>query len=130
MKISRRSFFGRTIAGLAAIPFIAKNTGLISEAIAADAKDSKITRQGYIHDVSAAEDETNKVENAKLGKIKKYSKFKTKDFTPNCENCKFYKKPGEDGYGKCAMVGATAKPGKWVYKNGLCKVYAKNKKKA
>ena len=128
MKLNRRSFFKKSILGLLALPIFTKATGLLQPAQASagakgEQNDSKIKKQGYVHDAKT-------IDAMKDGKkkYKKYFKAKTADFQPSCLNCKFYKKAKGD-YATCAMVGANGKPGKWVYKDGMCKVYAKKKKK-
>lgn len=136
MNTNRRNFFKSTILGLSALPVIGKFLG--TEALAADDKskgdhDSKVKLQGY--------DKTGKVPtkasskkkyDGHVKKLEKAYKAKKKELgknVPQCVNCKHYKPNKKmEGWGKCAMVGATGKPGKWVRKNGWCKVWAVNKK--
>lgn len=117
MNLSRRHLIKATVLGLLAMPFL----GL---AKALQRSDTKVKAQGYIHDVFQAANPEHK-DHKKLSKIKPYKKFKTDKFIPKCDNCKHYKAP-EGDYGTCTMVGARGKrPGQFVFKNGLCKVYAK-----
>ena len=127
MKLNRRNFFKNSILSLAALPFVSKATGIFQTAEAKDApSDSKIKKQGYVHNYA----ELDKMEASAPKKYKKYKKYigaKKDGFQPKCANCKFYKK-AEGDWASCSMVGATKKPGKWVYKDGMCKVYNRNKK--
>jgi hypothetical protein len=127
MKLNRRTFFKKSIFAALSLPLIGKTTGLFQNAFSADKpSDSGIKKQGYVHDVA----ELEKMKTAKPADYKKYKKYvkaKTADFQPNCSNCTFYKKP-EGEWGSCAMVGANKKPNKWVFQNGMCKVYNQNKK--
>jgi len=128
MKLNRRTFFKKSLFGAFALPIFAKASGLLENAIAkaAAASDSAIKKQGYVHNYT----ELDALEKSDAKAYKKYSKYikaKKAGIQPKCTNCKFYKK-AEGDWASCAMVGATKKPGKWVYKDGMCKVYNRNKK--
>ena len=129
MKLSRRNFFKKSLFGAFALPLFAKASGLLQTVTAKEAaSDSAIKKQGYVHHYK----EIDKLATSDAKAHKKYSKYnkaKKDGFQPSCANCKFYKK-AEGDWATCAMVGANKKPGKWVYKDGMCRVYNKNKKKA
>lgn len=141
-KMNRRKFFHASLLGAGAILTISKTGIVLNSALAAD-PDATITKQNYIHDISAGvfKDDKDKVKYAKHEKkISKYFKKmakkaekeiaevypKASSVQPSCLMCKHFKKP-EGGYGTCAMVGA--KGDIKVYEKGWCKVWAINKKK-
>ena len=127
MNLNRRNFFKKSLLGAFALPVFAKASGLFQTVLAkAAASDSAIKKQGYMHSYKKI-DELAKSDAKTYNKYKKYIKAKKDGFQPSCANCKFYKKV-EGDWASCAMVGANKKPGKWVYKDGMCKVYNKNKK--
>lgn len=125
MSISRRDMLKKSLLGIVGVPLAIKTLGINTIARAADAlKDAKVSRMDYIHSVVDAADPAHK-DHAKLSKNAKFKKYKTDGFLPKCDNCKQYKKPDGD-WGNCAMVGARGeKNGMFVFKDGMCKVYAK-----
>lgn len=131
MKANRRNFIKSTLFGLGSLGFIGKISGLSNEAFAAG-NDSKIKKQGYIskgQPTEKASIKKYKVHTKKLNKaLAKVGKAEGST-NPKCKNCKYFKtKNLPEGYGKCAMVGATGKPGKMVNAKGWCKVWSVNKK--
>lgn len=126
MGLSRRKMLKNSFLSIIGLPLILKGLGLANIAKSEEArKDAAVKNMGYIHDVIAASDPKHD-DHKNLLKINNYSKNKTAKFTPKCDNCKYYKQP-EGDWGTCTMVGARgASNKKYVYKNGICKVYAKN----
>ncbi len=131
MKSNRRNFLKLTTLGLGVAPIIGKILGLDNSALAAKGKseDAKIKLQGYINTGKAPENKASKKKyDAHMKQLTSALKNGKKD-VPQCANCKHYKpQKGKDGWGKCAMVGATGKEGKLVSKDGWCKVWSLNKK--
>jgi hypothetical protein len=132
-KLTRRKFFKSSTLTLLALPIFGKAMGLFNKAYAFARNDSAIDKQGYVHDGTG---EVKDPAHAKhVTKIKDYLKEIKKEsdsMKPLCHNCMQFKKVESDGYGECAMVMATGKAdGKFVYKDGWCKVWtiAKDKVK-
>lgn len=140
-KLSRRKFFKASALFAGALVTVSNRPGLLSTALAANPDDA-ITKQNYIHDVTAGEFKSDKDEKKYNKHAKKISKALEKaakkekktveemypsasDLKPMCLYCKHYK-DAKDGYGNCAMVGATGD--KKVFEKGWCKVWAINKK--
>jgi anaerobic selenocysteine-containing dehydrogenase len=132
---SRRNFFKKSAYAMAGMSFFGKLTTGLSNAFAgAELPDHIIKLQGYVHDVLATKGPQG-VEKS----VKKYKKHvkkmqalveglpKSAEVSPQCSNCKHYKPIAGTDYGKCAMVGATGKPGKQVYKNGWCRIFKMKK---
>ena len=134
---SRRSFFKTSALAAFGLGFFGKLTTNLSSAIAAGKEklaDHLIKRQGYIHDAVSTKGPTSDEKSMKtylkhVGKMNKVTKGlpKAAAVTPRCANCKYYKPIAGTEYGKCAMVGATGKPGKQVFKNGWCKIFRMQK---
>jgi len=129
---SRRSFFKTSALAAFGLGFFGKLTTNLSSAFASgkELADNLIKRQGYIHDAvsskgPASDEKSMKSYNKHVGKMNKAIKGlpKAASVTPRCSNCKYYKPIAGSEYGKCAMVGATGKPGKQVFKNGWCKIF-------
>ncbi len=124
MKQTRRNFLKSALWGIGSISIIAKASGLLNKAYAAVKSDSKITSNDYLHKGPPTDAKLLKIYD---GKHLKAAKKKDPNFNAirNCENCKQFNVKGlpADGWGKCAMVGATGKDCKWVWKEGWCKVW-------
>ena len=121
---NRRNFlkYSVFVGGLSALTF--RLSGLFNSAWAV-ALDSKIKRQGY----------TTALPPQKASDLKKYNLHSSKankakvGLAPNCQNCKHFKPVvAKQGWGKCAIVGATGRVGKLVSEKGWCKLWALNKK--
>lgn len=129
MKLSRRNLFKASLLAVAGVLSLRKNSYILQPVMGTEGAlaDAKVTRQGYVHDISQAIPTDAK-------SLKKYTKNVTQvkkaggSAVPSCATCRHYKKP-KDGYGTCAMVGATGKTeGKLVAQTGWCRVYTINKK--
>ena len=123
-KLTRRKFFKSSALTLVAIPVLGKALGLFNKAYAEIVRDdSAIKLQGYVHDFGKADEKAYKTH---MGKITDYlAEIKKTDAKVNahCATCMQLKNEKE-GYGECAMVLATGKAdGKFVYKDGWCKVW-------
>ena len=126
MQQNRRNFLKLGFMATGIFTLTSRGLGLFNAAWAqASAHDAKITKQGY----------TTTLPPAKAADKKKYDRHVTKAEKakagpkPNCKNCKHYKPvAAQKGWGKCTMVGATGKPGKFVAEAGWCKVWLINKK--
>ena len=123
--MKRRDFLKSSILLTGALGLTSRAFNLLPSAQATTPLDAKITRQDYTKDIPPKKTAAKKKYDshiAKLAKIKAGTK-------PNCKNCKQYKPiAAHPGWGKCAMVGATGKPGKLVAQEGWCKVWMVNKK--
>ena len=118
---NRRHFLKSGFIALGAIPLVP----LFFKTARAEALDGQVTKQGYTTTLPPAKEADKKKYDKHLAKV---SKIKP-DAVPNCKNCKHFKPvPAHSGWGKCAMVGATGKPGKLVAQDGWCKVWFINKK--
>jgi hypothetical protein len=109
-KLTRRSFFGFSLAGLAVIPFITK----ASKALAADACPTKAPAGKAIASPTEG-----------MGKTFEYvldtntSKNALHKAGQSCANCNFYTAAKADsGYAPCVMMG-----NKFVTNCGWCKSY-------
>ena len=127
MQQSRRAFLKSSLFAAGFLALAPRFLGWLPTAWAAEkgAQDAKINRQGY----------TRVVPPKKASDQKKYARHSAKSqgvkpgVLPNCKNCKQFKPiAGQPGWGKCAMVGATGKPGKQVSEDGWCRVWMINRK--
>ena len=130
-KLTRRKFFKSSALTLVAIPVMGKALGLFNKAYAEIVRDdSAIKLQGYVHDSANADEGKHKTN---MGKITEYlAEIKKTDakVTARCATCALFLKEDDKGFGTCAMVQATGKAdGKFVYKNGWCKVWTISKDK-
>lgn len=132
---NRRSFFKKSALAIAGMSFLGNLATNFSNAVAGtELPDHIIKRQGYAHDVLGTKGPTGVEKSIKKYKthMKKMQSLveglpKASEASPRCLNCKYFKPIAGTDYGKCAMVGATGRPGKQVYKNGWCRVFSMKK---
>lgn len=136
MESNRRNFLKSTLLTLGVAPLVGKVLGLNNEALASGTSkaehDSMVKLQGYSKS-GKPDKKSQKKYDDHVKKLKEAYEKEKKDMgsaVPQCLNCKHYKpQKDKEGWGKCSMVGATGKPGKYVRDAGWCKVWAVNKKK-
>jgi hypothetical protein len=127
-KLTRRNFFKSSTFTILALPIFAKAMGILNKGYAFTRDDSKVDKQGYVHDYKKAPKDLYDKHVAKIKTHLKEIKKADADVPAHCASCMQFKKDESDGYGECAMVMATGKAdGKFVYKEGWCKVWTISK---